>query len=625
MKSLRGLEENKNLLVIFKIMSKLYLFNPVTEPKKILSDLGVWTPEEYEAELKTRNLSDDEILEKMDAFRFRYADCEDFYRTMLELDLKKDVLDVANRKKQTKHKKRKTGGASGFTKISEEESPSYRKHISGIDMLAQDEEMEKYGIDQNMESILKRFNFDKDAQKAIRACRDPAVYNIDGQPLPFGKILDECVNIYRAKNDTLKLYHRSVLEAAMQCKESGVSDSDMETCVFTKLGEMKALLSVTSNVMINIGMNVEKATSDTDTFIPGEERDLKMFEKHAETAKTTEQKSWARFMIDKVKDSAVWVASGATSLALWVVKDPKTAKIVFFILKRIIKDACSYVYTNWLSHEKEYVSYFQKYWESTKNFVSSSYELTKFAVVAGFQKYLQGDGFKRTWKKASSVVGSFAYEITYDFIGWIPGARGAVKALGAIINDIAQESVQIGMEVAIYESNVRYAGQYFVEILFQLMPVQIVRDDKGGFTMQWNQNPESCVGIFRQRTKVIGTDPLSEADTQKELKNMPILPPADGWGLLNIFTKSIPTPDIKANRIGNPMATSYNITPTEGIDQTQDQEIVLKTSNQPKVEEPAGWFSFFTKGGGQNPEFSPQIKRIRRHQQLPPQMSSNTY
>lgn len=544
-------------------MSKLYFADPTKKPQKIMAKLGVWTPEEYERELQKLALDDDEIAERMAAFRERHADCANYYQQMMELDLKRDVSDVHRAKTRVKQQRRShRGGATGYSNV-QDDDPHYRKNITGLDMLAKDE---------NWENQIKG-NYDENAQRAIRACRDDSVYNIDGKPLPYGKILEECINIYRAKDEKRQLYHRSLLEAAIECKSKGVSDADMATCVLTKVGELKAFLSIQSRVLQALGIELQKTESDMQTLAPGEKSDLKYLEKQNERAAkqgNADKQSWTRWAISQIKNSAVWVAGKSAELAMWVIRDPKTAKIVLFILKRMIKDACTYVYTNWLKNEKQYLGMFQSFWSQTKNFASSKYEFAKFAVTEGMQSYLKGNGFKNTWTKASSYLGV----AVYGLVGGIPIVGSGIQAVGSIVNDILYESSQIYIETAIYEANVKFAGKTFIEILFVLMPVQVVENPQGGYSLQWNQSPESCVGILRQPQPSTGTAPLSEADTRKELE----------------------AEEFKSNqlkKLGNPLASMYNTTQAIGVDETEEHMVAPIAPNQP-----SGWFSWWGQGGG---------------------------
>lgn len=550
-------------------MSKLYFQHPVDEPNRIMKDLGVWTPEEYHAELVALGLPADEIADRMESFNDDYNDCKAFYRDMLEFDLKRDVHDIP--KAALKSGKR-GGGKSGYTDV-DDNDPNYLPKINGIDMLAQDE---------NFQATVKA-NYNSEAQTAIRACLDPTVYNINGEPLPHGKILDECVNIYRAKDDVKRMYHRSVLEAAIQCKKKGVNNNEMQTCVDTKIGEMKALLSIQSRVLVAMGVEIEKTETDSATFAPAMAKDLQKFEKKEEKAAVgSETKSWTRWLITEIKGSSVWIASKGADLALWVVKYPKTAKIVFFILKRMLKDVCSYIYVNWLQHAKEYTTMFDVYFSQTKDFAASKWELTKFATVAGFQAYLTGDGFKNTWNKSSKAIGGAIYAM----VGDIPFAGKAVQALGTFINDVAQESTKIAIEAAIYEEDVRYAGSLFIEILFVFMPIEFTFDEMTQkYKMQWNTSTESCVGILRQKEKVIGVAPQSEDDTKRSLEQHPDLPPdIQSADLINAFTNITPgarqRPTLRYNTVSElPPAIDTIVNATPGTREKPTFDIPRQSIN----------------------------------------------
>lgn len=484
-------------------MAQFFISDPNTAPEEMLSRLGVWTPSEYEQELRKFDLSEGEIHNRTLQFQCRYEDTKAYCRGLFEFDLVQELEDMDKRAKSTRSKKHKTGKRS-----------SHR----GGGALASAVPKEDY-MNEKLYVQVNREGWDTLLASGIKDCNNPELYNIQGEKL-HGVTLAECIDMQRAREPALKNYHKEVLKAAIECQKEGkVSDTDLRTCVETKTAALNVQFMMTQQIMKAMEQKLEQFTKDNAEFYPTikKEQDEAIAEvaQQEQTGKGSSE-SWSRWALKILGNTTVWaikqIVGAGSSLAFWIVRDPHTAKIALFIVKATMREMCRSMYRYWIKEppklmEEKALSRIEQLKEGASKItgVEIDSELGMLALQEGASNFLSGDGFETLWNTSSTLISG----VFSGMVGSIPGVGGAINGLTSAISTIAKDSCKFYIEMTMYKRDVMFAGRQVLEILYLVLPIEVYKTEDGGYRLRMNTEKGECGGLvfgLGQKTVRIAAD-----------------------------------------------------------------------------------------------------------------------
>ena len=164
------------------------------------------------------------------------------------------------------------------------------------------------------------------------------------------------------------------------------------------------------------------------------------------------------------KAFASFAVKTGMSLAKFVASQPRTARFLVIIVRRMLHQTCERIAMVMQKREFANESTLDYFTRKAGDAASDSAAVAEIVVDEFTSRFTSSDGGKRLMTKASSAVGAL-FLGTLRRTPFIGGIADALDSVGEEVNAAVTTSLQIGIEFALYQKDVTGAFKGVLDIL----------------------------------------------------------------------------------------------------------------------------------------------------------------
>jgi len=205
-----------------------------------------------------------------------------------------------------------------------------------------------------------------------------------------------------------------------------------------------------------------------------------------------------------------FLINSGIDLAIWIVKDPKTALMFLTIVKIFLKSACKDMAKLLQLQTFERTSTAGYYMGGASSYLNTFMEGGEIAIPSIIRGLAHGEGWKKVWKSGGNLAVTAVASI-------VPGGalvQAGVSTLVGGLVDCAEEAAQAGIELCTYRKDIEKGTELVGDILKMVLdPIKCMKTHGvARFTSCGDliTSPYACKGRREcLYTPVIGVNPAS--------------------------------------------------------------------------------------------------------------------
>jgi len=489
---------------------ELFYHNPMSFADTQFKNLGIVDSYKYKDMLAQIQISDIEKQKLYENFVNGEAETREYYNNFIKVSDNSKTFNQLdhelglNLQTQNNSTEFTGGGEIRFTK-----STLYKNFTSIQKYKALPEsERGQFGGDMSEEEVQDQIN-----QIITKNC---SVFSINGNELDGDEIMI-CMEAYspdtpKEKKDELLVELNGKIDCLkdptvtnkirnLESDEDYVDDREdiLQTCIERKKHSTNIVTSLQKSMISNLETFLNNDQRDSiESSTVDEIEKATSIEDHQDDkaglyARVASTISGVRIVtsgvLSTVSSVGGVIAKGGAYIGLWIVSNPRAAKITLFIARRVLRDMCHQVHRK--INEAKY-SYANNGAErpvpragfgdipGIKQLTQNGGELAKVAAFEGARDAITAN-FDTIWDVSSGMIAG----ATVGFIGSLPGG-GLITGAAKGLNSVMKESCKFGAEVAMFEADMSGATGNLMDIICDILP--------GAGGRCWNIDPQAGGG-----------------------------------------------------------------------------------------------------------------------------------
>ena len=184
-----------------------------------------------------------------------------------------------------------------------------------------------------------------------------------------------------------------------------------------------------------------------------------------------------------------FVTTTGVSIAVWVIKNPRTALLMLYIVKAFMRRCCREFAVRFGYAQYKRESKMSQITGAVSGFVGDTLDMSGGTIIRAVTR---GEGWKKLWKSGGKFLAEGAASL-------IPGGMlvksGASLLVGSIV-DAAEEATQLSLEVVAFQKDLDTGMTYIGDIIEMLLnPARCVRSTvvKYSSCAEMATDPRQCM------------------------------------------------------------------------------------------------------------------------------------